>query len=231
MPGKSARKKYQQKRKVVKKYKKQGNILINRGPNMSATAIPENMFIKVKYCTDSITINGLAGVAGTYIMRGNDIFDPDYTGAGHQPYMADQLCSLYTRYVVNASKIRVRATCASGNDVKMLVRPSLFNASVGNYELEVERPDNKNCIFTTDKSCTIQHYGKTKIVQGVRDLEDTIFHGSCDTTGPTSGPTGSAPWYWVVACEGIRNAGWTAYLQIEVVYYVKLFKRAIQGSS
>jgi len=114
----------------------------------------------------------------------------------------------------------------------MLVRPSLYNTTVSNYELEVERPDNKNCVFTADKACTLTHYAKTKTVQGVSSLEDIIYHGDSSSAGPTAGPTGSGPWYWVVACEGIKaSESWACYLQIEVVYYVKLFKRAIQAQS
>lgn len=232
MPGKPARKMYQKKRRYVKKYRKQGNILVNKGPSFGANSIPEEMYVKVKYCTDSLTLTGTASTPATYIMRGNDIFDPDYTGVGHQPYLSDQLCSLYSRWVVNASKIRVRATCASTNDIKMLVRPSLYNTTVSSYELEVERPDNKNCVFSSEQACSIQHYAKTKIVQGVPRLDDIIYHGDAGPSGPTAGPTGSGPWYWVVVCEGIRSGdAWTAYLQIEVVYYVKLFKRAIQSQS
>lgn len=227
MAGKPARRKYVMRRRKAKR----GKLLLNKGPSLGANGIPEEMFIKVKYTTGSITLNGLAGVPQNYTMRGNDCFDPDLTGTGHQPYMADQMFALYSRYVVHASKIRVRASCGSTNEVKLLVRPSLSNAAVGNYELEVERPDSKNCLFSTEKPCTLKHYAKTKTVQGVKDLNDTIFHGSCNTGGPTSGPTGSGPWYWVVAAEGIRNLAYEVHLQIELVFYVKLFKRAIQAQS
>lgn len=214
-------------------YKKQqrGNLLINRMGSKLNNGIPEEMFLKLKYTTENVTLNGLAGVPVNYFLRGNDLFDPDYTSTGHQPYYADQLCSLYSRYVVYASKIKTRIVPTSANPVTIVTRPTLTSAAVGNLELENERPDSKNAIATSDKPAIIKHYAKTKTVQGVKDLEDIIYHGSSSTSGPTSGPTGSGPWYWAIAAEGMANSAFTVYIQTEIVYYVRLFKRAIQSQS
>jgi len=43
-----------------------------------------------------------------YVYACNDIFDPNVTGTGHQPYFHDQLAQLYTRYDVIRSKIFVQ---------------------------------------------------------------------------------------------------------------------------
>lgn len=216
-------------RGMSRKHKKfMSSALINRLGSNSNNGIPEQMYVKLKYTENVQTI----GSPGFYAFRGNDLFDPNYTGTGHQPYLADQLCRLYSRYVVLGSKIIVRAatedTSATG---RLLVRPSITATSISDYNLSVERPDSKNCFFTKEQPCKISYYASTKHVQGVKDVQDTIYHGTSDTTGPISGPTGSGPWFWAIATDAADGATITCQLQVEIVYYVKLFKRLIQASS
>lgn len=42
------------------------------------------------------------GVPNDYQFRLNSLFDPDFTGTGHQPYGFDQLTAIYSRYRVYA---------------------------------------------------------------------------------------------------------------------------------
>jgi hypothetical protein len=51
-----------------------------------------------------------ATLVSGYQFRINSIYDPDYTGTGHQPYMHDQLAALYAQYRVH----RIRATISAG---------------------------------------------------------------------------------------------------------------------
>lgn len=55
---------------------------------------------------DTVTITSpLAGIPGTYLFRANSIYDPDYTGAGHQPYGHDTYATIYNHYRVVKSTI------------------------------------------------------------------------------------------------------------------------------
>ena len=61
--------------------------------------------------TDTILLSSTGSVAfNTHTFRANSVFDPDWTGAGHQPTRFDQLAALYQRYEVLKSKIRVQFT-------------------------------------------------------------------------------------------------------------------------
>lgn len=58
--------------------------------------------------TDGVLLATSAGVGfTTYSFRANSLFDPDYTGTGHQPYRYDQLATIYQKYRVVSSKITV----------------------------------------------------------------------------------------------------------------------------
>ncbi len=58
----------------------------------------------LRYST-TISLVGLTGVASPYLFRCNSIFDPDFTGIGHQPYGHDTYAAIYRHYNVRSSKI------------------------------------------------------------------------------------------------------------------------------
>ena len=61
-----------------------------------------------------VTLMPGAAVA-SYVFRGNSLFDPDYTGTGHQPRYYDQLTPIYGRYKVLRSAITVEMINGSPN--------------------------------------------------------------------------------------------------------------------
>jgi len=62
---------------------------------------------------------GTAGIYGTQqSMRMNSIFDPNYTGTGHQPYGRDTMNTLYSRYRVDRCSFELWFTTpGAGNDI------------------------------------------------------------------------------------------------------------------
>lgn len=67
--------------------------------NYGGSFVDPHKFITLRYA-DTYSFS-LATVTGSsQVMNLNSIFDPDRTGAGHQPYGYDQLALLYNRYRV-----------------------------------------------------------------------------------------------------------------------------------
>lgn len=62
--------------------------------------------VLLKY-VDTYTLTSLAGVSAKHIMRCNSVYDPDKTGVGHQPMWHDLIASVYRKYRVISSKIKV----------------------------------------------------------------------------------------------------------------------------
>lgn len=60
--------------------------------------------------TATCSINPSAGVSGDQVFRASDLYDPDVTGAGHQPYGFDQLMAMYNHFCVTGSKIEMYFT-------------------------------------------------------------------------------------------------------------------------
>lgn len=69
--------------------------------------------VKMRYVENVTIPHGALGVPSVYTFRANSIYDPNYTGVGHQPLHHDRYTSLYNHYTVLGAKIK--ATFATAN--------------------------------------------------------------------------------------------------------------------
>jgi len=86
--------------------------------NNVGTLIADSTKIHMKYAED-INVNVGGTLGNNYLFRCNSVFDPNATGAGHQPMGHDQYANFYKRYTVVGAKITVRfcANTVSGSTV------------------------------------------------------------------------------------------------------------------
>ena len=68
-------------------------------------AFPKQLFNTLKY-TEVVNLALVAGLS-TFVFSCNGMFDPNSTGAGHQPLYYDQLTAVYDHYTVLKSRIKV----------------------------------------------------------------------------------------------------------------------------
>lgn len=67
--------------------------------------MPNKFATKLRYA-DGYSINPPpGGLIGSQIIVANGLYDPDYTGTGHQPRGFDQLIAMYDHYTVIGAKI------------------------------------------------------------------------------------------------------------------------------
>lgn len=78
-----------------------GTQLIPRGPS---NPFPDTRVFNMRYC-ESFSIDAAVTGTASYFFQANSIYDPNFTGAGHQPYGHDQVQSLYNHYEVIKSYI------------------------------------------------------------------------------------------------------------------------------
>lgn len=83
---------------------------------------PDTMRTHLRY-EDTIT---LSGAAQQYTFRGNSLFDPDFTSTGHQPMYFDQFISIYEKYRVYGSSIKITVNnnvAAGGSPCEAVLAP------------------------------------------------------------------------------------------------------------
>lgn len=97
-----------------KRYKKKKNKIVKNttyqiAKNMSGP-LANRMITKMKF-VEHTTLDANVGAIAHHVYRANGMFDPNYTGVGHQPYGFDQMLGtsattgFYQKYRVLGSKI------------------------------------------------------------------------------------------------------------------------------
>lgn len=101
------------------------------------------MPVSLHYST-RVTINpGVLGAVGQNVFRLGSIFDPDFTGVGHQPVGHDQLSPLFERYQVYKVDFKVSfATRDNTNNQRVGYRVSDTSTIDSNPDVNIE---NGNC--------------------------------------------------------------------------------------
>lgn len=95
---------YKKKKQTTQWLKDNTTVLTN--PRADAFGLSNSLTTRLRY-VENYTLTSNAGAASKQVMRMNSLFDPDFTGTGHQPYYFDQLAALYGRYVVRGCKMTV----------------------------------------------------------------------------------------------------------------------------
>lgn len=123
MPG---RKKYR-KRKRAKVYVKEkadyrrlmampqsGNIVSRKTFPAASVGFPRQKTVTLRY-VGGFQLTSTSGALASYKFRANGIYDPDYSGGGHQPYLHDTWQTLYNHYMVKSSRITINFSTLNGN--------------------------------------------------------------------------------------------------------------------
>lgn len=81
------------------------------------TPFPNTKIVRHKY-VDNIQFPAITSAVGygKYTFRANSVYDPDFSGVGHQPMFHDEMAAQYTHYTVLSSYIRI--TIAAENAQK-----------------------------------------------------------------------------------------------------------------
>lgn len=102
--------------------------------------IPQRKVVTLRYAESNVSLDPAAGIPADYFFRANDLYDPNYTGAGHQPLGFDQWMALYTKFSVLNSKITVKfsngADATTADWICMLRRTTTPSSSTANEILE-----------------------------------------------------------------------------------------------
>lgn len=206
-----ARKAYRSKRR----YRKSGyqrlskTVLRSRQPIVS-----DRYFCKLKYqCRQtSLALNATTAQNGSVIIRGNSLYDPEFSIGGTQPIGFDYLKSMYQYYKVHASKITIRvfnnSSASTGAFTYCTVYPCVVGASPpitsiqwmdvagqphAKYKLMPGGPSNN----MRDK--TLIHKMKSKDVLGCKTIANSDHQCNIGTNPAENVVSAPRAWYWIVS--------------------------------
>lgn len=82
------------------------NRFVSRSPS---EVVPDNFRVQLTYF-DQFPLNAGSTVPDNYVFRANSLFDPNLTGAGHQPLGYDQWTTFYSNWVVVRAAVKFTMT-------------------------------------------------------------------------------------------------------------------------
>lgn len=191
--------------------------------------IPDRYMTKLHY--SQLFTLAYAGALTKQKFRMNSIYDPDYSGVGHQPMGHDELSVLYNKYRVYGCKYHI----------------SISNTDA-NYQAEVVVQNRPNSVdVTTFTEAMESPYRQYKIVgaEGSGPKHITGYHNVSKVYGVKKSIISTDNTFWanIGADPGavtflnifMQNQSTAIALscnfRINLVYYVEFFERKILGGS
>lgn len=190
--------------------------------------IAARLVTKVKY-SETLGVTSTAGILQQQIWRLNSIFDPNYSGTGHQPYGHDQLSQLYERYRVFKCKWRIRVMNRSSVDAQVTVTPSNHAISSSNSDLIAEFPRSvtKQLEYSTGSGLTFTGVATLPSLNGQTSAE---YKGD-DRFQALFGANPTELMYLTLSMYAPTSASVTASVAVTLVYYVECFDPKDLGQS
>lgn len=176
---------------------------MSRQPRYNCT-IPSRMNVTIKYC-ERIVLNPTVGTADNYVFAMNNAYDPNVTGTGHQPAGYDTWTTLYNRYVVTRSSIKITVFPAgvvalpTQNQFLVAIVPSRTASTFSDIQLALEQDYVRTGhVALYSDPVTVSHSMDVASFVGLPGGDDFLtndYYGGNTGGGPTYQPT------WTIVCQ------------------------------
>lgn len=195
----------------------------------SVTTFPDRQFLKMKWNYMLSAVPTVAAPQSRMIIRGNSVYDPDYSGvSGGQPFAYTEMSALYNQYRVYGSRYKVEimpANINTGNYVKFSLYPQKDLTDISTDQAG-EAPYSKSA-FVGGSNATSRRFLKgfmtSKKIYGFTKISQDPNFAALVTANPFN------EWYWILDYSTVDGSNLSsstqAYLNITVTYYVEFFDR------
>ena len=196
---------------------------------MLRNGFPPRLSVQLHY--ESLLTLAPGAAVASYVFRGNSLYDPDYTGTGHQPRYFDQLTPIYGRYKVLASSIKVELINGNGNSgVIFSITPNTEIITFTSWQQASELPRSVSSQIVPVASrypFRLSNQATTKTVCGLLPYQVNDEDWSA-TTG--SNPT--QLWYWNINIASIdESSNVTVSMRVSMKYKAIMYDRLDVGTS
>lgn len=179
---------------------------------------PKKMVVTHKY-VDLISMTATSGAVATRQYVCNGMYDPDYTGTGHQPMYFDQLSAIYNHYTVIGSKIKVKTVNIYGP----ATAPAYYFTLSQNDDGTITYNTLKDFFEKSDGRCKLVSAGSTSVPAAVSKWSaKKMFGGSILANDRLQGDIGANPseiTNWVISVQAVDGlSSVTTNFLIEIEY-------------
>jgi len=119
-PRKFFKKKQSTKKRFVRKPKTNFKSKVPRDLVSMGLGFPSKIMVKQKY-NDTLIMSSVSGSLTHQIFSLNSLYDPYFTGIGHQPMYFDQYMSIYNHFTVVGAKITIKVVPYENNLTPVIV--------------------------------------------------------------------------------------------------------------
>jgi len=191
--------------------------------------VPLREFVKMKYVSTRMMASTVTPFINSWQFQ-SSVFDPDQTGAGHQPYLHDQWATLFSYYRVWGMKYDIKIVNTSNTPVRLALLHVGTTQSwdATNMDVNIERSITKRQYYlgTQDRSnVTIKGYASVPRVEGMSKQE--FIGESSYEVGFGSNPAKMIS--VAILAEGMNS--WTTQVFITITFYAELWGRKVQIQS
>lgn len=207
-------------KKTKKSKKKAKTVSVSASHNIWNALVPKAQ-VKMVY-GEAYRFQTAVSAFQDQLFRGNSVFDPDYTGVGHQPLGHDQWQGLYGKYRVRASKIEIwYIPMLTAVPNQIVCYPSIDNAGPTSNTDTFESPLAKIAYMTGMTGQGVgymSNYATSEQMFGDKELAKDQDAAAAFGSNP------SKVWYWHVygISPGITNIDFRC--TVRITYYVDLFQ-------
>lgn len=224
------RRTYKRKRTYKKKITGPFRRYVQRDP------LPTAYRCKLTYTHTSGLSSGSYGLLGTeQVFRLNSLYDPDFTGAGHQPYGFDQMTTLYSTYQVYGVKVQVTCTdpTIDSTYVAACFQPSTSTATLTGKDQDAirEQPMSITRMINTSGSQKLS-FSQYFPIYKLEGLSRVQYAASLDdfSSNVTTSPV-ITPWFRIAVGNLRGNEAASCMCVLTFTYYCAFRHRKTQTQS
>lgn len=167
---------------------------IPRGLPTGQLPLPQVLKTRMAYHARLSRTPAAVDALGVYVIDASSLYDPDYTGVGHQPMGYDQIAPMYDHWFVNGAKISVTFANAitPSSQTPMIVGISGQNVvtPLTDPSHYIELPNCKHGVIGYEGVKTLTNTYSPKLNMGVSNPADAErLHG-------TQAANPSDNWFW-----------------------------------
>lgn len=219
------RRKYpRSKKKTIRKYRKKR--WVSR-PRAILSGFPKVKVVKLRYVDSNLTLDAGVGLISDNVYKLNDVYDPDSTGAGHQPMGFDQWALIYKHYTVLGAKITVQAKPSTGSNVI----PSCFGITLSSESTPISGFSSIDNLLesklsrgwkisnvsqaggNTNYPIVTKYFSSNKFF-GTKNVVDGAAYGALVTTSPNKLCYASV---WATGTDSVDAGAFTALVTIDYI--------------